>query len=179
MIFKTIIKYHQCHKSYIVSYFTHDTFLAEQTEDTDKAATQTPSKDNEHLIEETQLQDKRYEVTEKGITETCDIDAKFKLFGEFQVYVEKKLLKLEATIVSGCNGQTPAQNNISGNSLTSVSVINMLINRIFFLEIELSKKDVIINHLSSELVTSERSKSQDSTNSSRCYALICNSCPIL
>ena len=55
------------------------------------------------------------EVTDKDITETCDIATKFKLFKEFQVSVEKKLLELEAAIVSGCNEQFPPQNNISGN----------------------------------------------------------------
>ena len=60
------------------------------------------------------------------------------------------------------------QNNISGNYLTSILVINILKNRISFLESELSKKDTIINYLSIELITSERSKSQDSTNCSRC-----------
>ena len=36
--------------------------------------------------------------------ETCDIATKRKLFEEFQVSVEKKLLELEAAIASGCNG---------------------------------------------------------------------------
>lgn len=80
---------------------------------------------------------------------------------------KKKFLELEAAIVSGRNEQTPPQNNISGNYLTSILVINILKNRISFLESELSKKDTIINYLSNELITSERSKSQDSTNCSR------------
>ena len=63
--------------------------MAEQTQDTDEDATQTPSQDNENLIEETQLQDERYEVTDKDITETCDTAKKFKLFEESQVSVEK------------------------------------------------------------------------------------------
>ena len=62
-----------------------------------------------------QLQDGRYEVTDKDITETCDIPTKFKLFEEFQVCVEKKLLKLEAAIAASCNEETPPQNNTSGN----------------------------------------------------------------
>ena len=69
----------------------------------------------ENLIEETQLQDEWYEGTDKDITETCDIATKFKLFKEFQVSVEKKLLELEAAIVSGCNEQFAPENNISGN----------------------------------------------------------------
>ena len=79
--------------------------------------------------------------------------------------MEKKLLKLEATIVSGCNGETPPQNNISGNS--SISVTNILKDRISFPENKLSKKDTIIDYLSNKLITSKRSKSQESTNSSR------------
>ena len=61
------------------------------------------------------------------------------------------------------------QNNISGNYLTSILVINILKNRISFLESELSKKDTIINFklMSNELITSERTKSQDSSNCSR------------
>ena len=39
--------------------------------------------DNGNLIEETQLQDERYEITDKDITETCDIATKFILFEEF------------------------------------------------------------------------------------------------
>ena len=95
----------------------------------------------------------------------------------------KNLLKLGSAIVSGCNGQTPSQNSISGNS--SISVINILNNRISFLENELFKKDTIIDYLlndsqkkwkkifrflwvwSNELITSIRSKSQDSTDSNR------------
>ena len=81
--------------------------------------------------------------------------------------MEKKLLELETAIVSGCNGQTPPQNNISGNSLASISVINVLKDRIFFLENELYQKDTLIDYLSDELIASNRSKSQDSTNSNR------------
>ena len=82
---------------------------------------------------------------------------------------KKKFLELEAAIVSGRNEQTPPQNNISGNYLTSILVINILKNRISFLESELSKKDTIINFklMSNELITSERTKSQDSSNCSR------------
>ena len=87
------------------------------------------------------------------------------LFEESQVSVEKKLLEPETTIVSACIGKTPPQNNITGNS--SISVINILKDRISFLENELSKKDTIINYLSNELITLNRSKSQDSTNGSR------------
>ena len=115
MVDRTIIEYHQSCKCYTVLDFTDNTVLAEQTQDTDEDATQTPSQDNENLIEETQLQDKRYEVTGKNITETCDIATKFKLSEEFQVSVEKELLELEAAIMSDCNGQTSQQNNISGN----------------------------------------------------------------
>ena len=75
------------------------------------------------------------------------------------------MLKVEATIIAGCNEETPPQNNISGNS--SISVVNILKNRISFLENELSKEDTIIHYLSNELITSKRSKSQESTNSSR------------
>ena len=79
--------------------------------------------------------------------------------------MEKKLLEPETTIVSACIGETPPQNNITGNS--SISVINILKDRISFLENELSKKDTIINYLSNELITLNRSNSQDSTNGSR------------
>ena len=81
--------------------------------------------------------------------------------------MEKKLFEPEAAVASGCNGQTSPQNNVSGNSLTSVSVINILKDRVFFLENTLSKKDLIIDFLSNKLITSKRSKSHDSTNSSR------------
>ena len=67
--------------------------MAEKTEGTDEDATQIPFRDNENLIEETHLQDEHYEVTDKDITETCDIATKFKLFKEFQVPVEKKVVK--------------------------------------------------------------------------------------
>ena len=50
-------------------------------------------------------------------TKTCDIAMELKVFKEFQVSVEKKLLELEATITSGFNGQTPSQDNMSENSL--------------------------------------------------------------
>ena len=83
------------------------------------------------------------------------------------MFVEKKLFELEAAIVVDCNVQIPPQ-NISGNSLTSISVINVLKSRISYLQNELSKKDTIFDYLSNELITSERSKSQDSNNSSRC-----------
>ena len=48
-------------------------------------------------MEETRLQDERHEVTDKDITENCDIVTKFKLFEEFQLSVEKKLLEPETT----------------------------------------------------------------------------------
>ena len=86
------------------------------------------------------------------------------MFEEFQVSVEKKLLELE-TFVIGCNGQTLLQNNVSGNSLAPISVIDLLKDSISFLENELSKKDTIVDYLSNELIPSKRSKSQDSTNS--------------
>lgn len=59
---KTIIGFHQQNKSYTVPDFTYDTFLGEQTQDTDENATQTRSQDNENLNEKTQLQDKSYSV---------------------------------------------------------------------------------------------------------------------
>ena len=152
MVHKTIIEYHQRNKSYTVPDFTDDTVLAEKTQDTDEDATKTPSHNNENLIEEMQLQDERYEVTDKDITETCDIATKFKLFEEFQVSVEKKLL------TRGCY-------SISGNS--SISVINILKDRISILENELSTKASIIDCLSNKLITSKCSKSQDSINNSR------------
>ena len=68
--------------------------------------TQSPSQDNKNLIEETELQNERYEVTDQDITETCDIATEFKLFEEFQISVEKILLELEAAIILGCTGQT-------------------------------------------------------------------------
>ena len=43
MVDKTIIEYHQRNKFYTVPDFTSDTVLAEQTQDTDEDATQTPS----------------------------------------------------------------------------------------------------------------------------------------
>ena len=89
MVDKTIVEFNQRNKSCTVPDFTDDTALAEQTQDTDEDATQTPSQDNENVIEETQLQDEGYEVTDKDITETCDVATKFKLFEEFQVSVEK------------------------------------------------------------------------------------------
>ena len=50
---KMIIEYHQHSKSYTVPDFTGDTALAEQAQDNDEDATQTPSQHNENLIEET------------------------------------------------------------------------------------------------------------------------------
>ena len=131
--------------------------MAEQTQSTDEDATQIPFQDNENPIEETELQKERYEVTDKDITETCNIATKFKLFEEFQVSVEKKLLRLEATIVVECNEETPQQNNISGNS--SISVVSILKDRISFPENELSKKDTLIDYLSNKLIASKRNKS--------------------
>ena len=79
---------------------------------------------------------------------------------------------MEAAIVPGCNGQTSPQNNISGNSITLISVINILKNRISFLENELSKKDTIINYLSNQLITSERSKGKNVLNYVNIYIYI-------
>ena len=66
------------------------------------------------------FQDKRYEVTEKEITETYDVVTKFKFSEEYQVSVERELLEPEPTIVSGFNGQTLPQNNISGYYLAPI-----------------------------------------------------------
>ena len=63
MVNKANIEYHLRNKSYTAPDFPDDTVLAEQTQDTDEDATQTPSHSNENLTEETQLKDKRYEVT--------------------------------------------------------------------------------------------------------------------
>ena len=62
MVNKTNIEYHLRNKPYNVPDFPDDTVLAEQTQDTNEDATQTPSHSNENIIEETQLKDKRYEV---------------------------------------------------------------------------------------------------------------------
>ena len=75
------------------------------------------------------------------------------------------MLRLEAAIVAGCNEETPPQNNISGNS--SISVVNILKDKIPSLENELSKNDTRTDYLSNELIASKRSESQESTNSSR------------
>ena len=56
-------------------------------------------------MEETRLQDERHEVTDKGITENCDIVTKFKLFEEFQLSVEKKLLEPETTYYQAVMGK--------------------------------------------------------------------------
>ena len=63
MVNKTTTEYHLRNKFYTVPDFSDGTVLAEQTQDTDEDATQTPSQDNENLIEDTQLKDERYEVT--------------------------------------------------------------------------------------------------------------------
>ena len=84
---KTIVEFNQRNKSYTVPDFTDYTVLSEQMQSTDEDATQIPSPDNESFIEEAQLQDERYEITDKDINQTCDIAPKFKLFGEFQVSV--------------------------------------------------------------------------------------------
>ena len=68
------------------------------------------SQDNENLSEETQLQDERYEVTDKDITETCHTAMKFKLFEKFQVSVENFFLQLQAARVAGCYEEPPPQN---------------------------------------------------------------------
>ena len=65
MVDKTIIEFYQRNKSYTVPGFTDNIVLDEQTQDTDGDATQTPSQDNENVIEETQLKEERYEVTRK------------------------------------------------------------------------------------------------------------------
>ena len=65
MVDKTIIEFNIRKKSYTVPDFTGDTVLAEQKQGTDEDAIQKPSQDNENLVEETQLQDERYEVTDK------------------------------------------------------------------------------------------------------------------
>ena len=59
--------------------------------------------------------------------------------------MQKNLLELEAAIVSGCNGETPPQKNIGGYS--SISVINILNDRISFLENELSLNGTRIDYL--------------------------------
>ena len=46
---------------------------------TDEDATQTPSRDNENIIEKTQFQNEQYETTDKEITENSGIASKFKL----------------------------------------------------------------------------------------------------
>ena len=110
MVGTLIIEYYLRNKSYTIPDITDDSVLAKQR------------RRYWNFIDNTQFQDEQHEVTDKDITETCDIAAKFKLFKEFQVCVEKKLSELEAAIVPGYNGQTPPQNNISGNFLTSISV---------------------------------------------------------
>ena len=67
--------------------------MTEQTQGTDEDATQAPLQDNENLNEETQLQDERYEVTDKDITETCYIATKFKFLKNFKYLWEKKVVK--------------------------------------------------------------------------------------
>ena len=56
----------------------------------------------------------------------------------FKHLQKKKLLKLEAAIVAGCNEKTPSRNNISGNSAISVIDIYILKDGISFLKDELS-----------------------------------------
>ena len=48
-----ITEYHQRNKSYAVPDVANETVLAAQTQDTDEDATQTPSQENENLIQET------------------------------------------------------------------------------------------------------------------------------
>ena len=52
--------------------------------------------------------------------------------------------------MSGFNGQTSSQDNISENSLASIFVISILKDSISCLENELTKKDRIINFLSKQ-----------------------------
>ena len=137
---------------------------------------------NENLIEQTQLQDEQYEVADKDNWNPVISLRNSNYLKNFN-YLWKKLIKTRVCYSIRCNGQTPSQNSISGNS--SISVINILNDRISFLENELFKKDTIIDYLlndsqkkwkksfrflwvwSNELITSIRSKSQDSTDSSR------------
>ena len=66
-------------KSSTVPHFPDDTVSAEQMQGTDEDATQTPSRDNENIIEKTQFQNEQYETTDKEITENSGIASKFKL----------------------------------------------------------------------------------------------------
>ena len=56
MVDKTMIELNQHNKSYTVPHFPDDTVLAEQMQGTDEDATQTPSQDNENIIEKAQFQ---------------------------------------------------------------------------------------------------------------------------
>ena len=60
MVDTTNIEYHQLSKFYTLPDFTDETDFAEQIYGTDEDNTQSPSQDNENLIEETHLQDERY-----------------------------------------------------------------------------------------------------------------------
>ena len=74
-----MIELNQRNKSSTVPHFPDDTVSAEQMQGTDEDATQTPSRDNENIIEKTQFQNEQYETTDKEITEISGIASKFKL----------------------------------------------------------------------------------------------------
>ena len=84
MVDKTMIELNQHNKSYTVPHFPDDTVLAEQMQGTDEDATQTPSQDNENIIEKAQFQNEQYEITDKEITENSGIATKFKLMKNFK-----------------------------------------------------------------------------------------------
>ena len=74
-----MIELNQRNKSSTVPHFPDDTVSAEQMQGTDEDATQTPSRDNENIIEKTQFQNEQYETTDKEISENSGIASKFKL----------------------------------------------------------------------------------------------------
>ena len=96
---------------------------------------------------------------------------------EFQVTVQTTLLELEAAVMSGFNGQTSSQDNISENSLASIFVISILKDSISCLENELTKKDRIINFLSKQWTGSKDNNISHGNDPSSCsinvYGQIC------
>ena len=70
--------------------------------------------------------------------------------------------------MSGFNGKTSSQGNISENPVASISVISILKDSISCLENELSKEDTIIDFLSKQLTGSKDNNISHGNDRSSC-----------
>ena len=120
--------------------------------------------ETQKIADETQviLCNKKGESSDSSISESTYEE--IKILKKFRMAVEEKFIKLKEAITANFSSGKVSPQISSDCDRTNIFVLDVLKDRMKYLETKLLKKVAILNHLSSQLLSTKLSNSQNSEN---------------